>query len=52
MKHTRKEDFIPARNRAVLKTGEVVKMLRELKGWTQEDLAKSNTESLGDFSHI
>jgi DNA-binding XRE family transcriptional regulator len=41
MKHTRKEDFIPAKNRAVLTTGEIVKMLRELKGWTQENLAKS-----------
>ncbi|MFA5286590.1 MAG: helix-turn-helix transcriptional regulator [Smithellaceae bacterium] len=41
MKHTSKDDFIPAKSRAVLKTGEVVKMLRELKGLTQEDLARA-----------
>lgn len=41
MKKTNKDDFIPARRHAILTTGEVVKMLRELKGWTQEDLAKS-----------
>jgi len=41
MKKTAKNDFIPAKQHAVLTTGEVVKMLRELKGWTQEDLAKS-----------
>lgn len=40
MKKTNKDDFIPAKRRAILTTGEVVKMLRELKGWTQEDLAK------------
>lgn len=39
--HTGKEDFIPAKRRSVLTTCEVVKMLRELKGWTQEDLAKA-----------
>ena len=41
MKKTAKNDFIPAKQHAVLTTGEVVKMLRELKGWTQEGLAKS-----------
>ena len=40
MKKTAKNDFIPAKQHAVLTTGEVVKMLRELKGWTQEYLAK------------
>ena len=35
-----KGDFVPAKQHAVLTTGEVVRMLRELKGWTQEDLAK------------
>ena len=41
MKKTKKNDLIPAKRRAVLTTGEVVKMLRELKGWTQEDLAQA-----------
>lgn len=40
MKKTAKNDFIPEKQHAVLTTGEVVKILRELKGWTQEDLAK------------
>jgi transcriptional regulator with XRE-family HTH domain len=34
------DDFKPAKRHAVLSTGEVIKMLRELKGWTQEELAK------------
>ncbi len=40
MKQNKEENFIPAKKRATLTTGEVVKMLRELKGWTQEDLAR------------
>ena len=35
-----KNDFIPAAPHATLTTGEVIRMLRELKGWTQKDLAK------------
>lgn len=34
-----KKDFIPARKHATITTGEVIRMLRELKGWTQEELA-------------
>ena len=34
-----KHHFNPAKSRAVLSTGEVIFMLRELKGWTQEELA-------------
>jgi hypothetical protein len=41
MKKAAKNDFIPAKQHAVLTTSEVVKMLRELKGWTQEELARS-----------
>lgn len=33
-------DFKPAKNHTILTSGEVIKMLRELKGWTQEELAK------------
>ena len=32
--------FGPAKARAILNTGEVIRILRELKGWTQEDLAE------------
>jgi transcriptional regulator with XRE-family HTH domain len=32
-------DFIPAKPHAYLTTGEVIQMLRDLKGWTQNELA-------------
>jgi transcriptional regulator with XRE-family HTH domain len=32
--------YKPAKRHATLTTGEVIKMLRELKEWTQEELAK------------
>ena len=35
----KKDEFVPAKPHAVLTTGEVIRMLRELKGWTQEMLA-------------
>lgn len=34
------KDFVPATSHAHLSTGEVIRMLRELKGWTQKELAK------------
>lgn len=40
MKKKNKSGFAPAKPHAHLTTGEVIRMLRELKGWTQEDLAK------------
>lgn len=36
----KKSDYKPAIQHTVLTTGEVIKMLRKLKGWTQEELAK------------
>ncbi len=39
MKKIRAADFGPAKPRASVTTGEVIKMLRELKGWTQKELA-------------
>ena len=36
----KQNEFASAKKHAVLTTGEVIRMLRELKGWTQEDLAK------------
>lgn len=36
----KKSDFKPPKQHAALTTGEVIKLLRELKGWTQEELSK------------
>ena len=36
----KKKDFIQAKKHASITTGEVIRMLRELKGWTQEELAR------------
>ena len=36
----RKNEFITAKPHAQLTTGEVIRMLRELKGWTQAELAE------------
>ena len=33
-------DFVPAKPHTSLTTGEVIQMLRELKGWTQNELAR------------
>ena len=38
----KKNRFIAARPHAKLTTGEVIRMLRELKGWTQEELAEKS----------
>lgn len=40
MKKDINDEFVPARKRASVTTGEVIRMLRELKGWTQEELAE------------
>ncbi len=40
MRSSKKSDFVPAKRHAVLTTGEVIRMLRELKGWTQRELAE------------
>ncbi len=36
----RKGQFVPAKPHAKLTTAEAIRLLRELKEWTQEDLAK------------
>lgn len=36
----KKQEFITAEAHASLTTGEVIQMLRELKGWSQKELAK------------
>jgi len=40
MKASKKQEFVPAKPHAKLTTGEVIRMLRELKGWTQAELAR------------
>ena len=35
-------EFSPAKPHAKLSTGEVIRMLRELKGWTQAELARKS----------
>ena len=40
MQSRRKGEFVSAKPHAVLTTGEVIRMLRELKGWTQAELAE------------
>lgn len=39
MRKSKMKQFAPARPHASLKTSEVIRMLRELKGWTQEELS-------------
>jgi transcriptional regulator with XRE-family HTH domain len=40
MKTYNKTAFVVAKPHATLTTGEVIRMLRDLKGWTQAELAK------------
>jgi transcriptional regulator with XRE-family HTH domain len=52
-----KKEFVTAKPRATLTTGEVIKMLRELKGWSQEELNKrsgigANNVSLLENGHL
>ncbi len=34
--------FVPAKKRTTVTSGEAIRMLRELKGWTQEHLAQKS----------
>jgi len=42
--------FVPAKPHAKVTTGEVIRMLRELKGWTQAELAKRSGISATNIS--
>lgn len=42
--------FVSARRHAALSTGEVIRMLRELKGWTQAELARRSGISATNIS--
>ncbi len=52
MKKTKSSDFVPAEQHAKLTTGEVISMLRELKGWTQNELAKRSGISPTNLSSL
>ncbi len=40
MKQYNPNDFVAAKAHTILTTGETIKLLRELKGWTQKELAR------------
>jgi transcriptional regulator with XRE-family HTH domain len=50
MKIVNKSEFVTARPHAELSSGEVIRMLRELKGWTQEELAERSGVSPTNLS--
>lgn len=50
MRTQKQTGFVPAKPHAKLTTGEVIRMLRELKGWTQAELAKHSGISATNIS--
>ena len=52
MTNKNRKDFVPAKPHASLSTGEVIKLLRELKGWTQKELAKRSGISATNISML
>jgi transcriptional regulator with XRE-family HTH domain len=44
------DEFVAARSHASLSTGEVIRMLRELKGWTQTELGRISGVSATNIS--
>lgn len=44
------DDFITAKSHTVLTTGEVIRMLRELKEWTQPELSRLSGISVSNIS--
>lgn len=47
-----KKDFVPAKQHAHVTTGEVIRILRKKKGWTQEDLAHRSGISASNLSML
>jgi len=52
MKNYKKSDFASAKPHIELSTGETIRMLRELKGWTQEQLAERSGISATNISSL
>ena len=50
MKSYSNNDFVNPESHASLTTGEVIRMLRELKGWTQKELAERSGISVTNLS--
>ena len=50
MRARRQTEFVRAKTHAKLTTGEVIRMLRELKGWTQAELARRSGISATNIS--
>lgn len=50
MKVRKRSEFVSAKPHAELTTGEVIRMLRDLKGWTQVELAKHSGISATNIS--
>jgi transcriptional regulator with XRE-family HTH domain len=50
MRSHRRTEFVPAKPHVRLTTGEVIRMLRELKGWTQAELSKRSGISATNIS--
>ena len=50
MRAKKKDEFVPAKPHARLTSGEVIRMLRDLKGWTQEELARRSGISSTNLS--
>lgn len=50
MNKINRKDFAPAKSRIKLTTGEVIRMLRELKGWSQEELARRSGVGANNIS--
>jgi transcriptional regulator with XRE-family HTH domain len=46
----RSQKFVAARAHTRLSTGEVIRMLRELKGWTQQELARRSGINASNIS--
>jgi transcriptional regulator with XRE-family HTH domain len=46
----KRDEFVAAQPHAPLSTGEVIRMLRELKGWTQAELARLSGISTTNIS--
>lgn len=50
MRSQDRKEFVPARRHVTLTTGEAIRMLRELKGWTQAELARRSGVSSTNIS--